>query len=97
MTHIGCIASASEIIASKWSALIIRELADAPKRYCEIERGVPGINPRILSQRLAMLTDHAIITDAEHGYQLTTKGRDLLPILEQMAAWGTKYPHPTNA
>jgi len=90
--HVGCVNSAAEIIGNKWSAQIIRELADSPKRYCEIERGVSGINPRILSQRLEALENHGIITEISHAYQLTTKGHDLLPILKKMADWGEKYP-----
>lgn len=93
MNNVGCIDPASEILSHKWSALIIRELAEGPKRYCEIERGISSINPRILSQRLESLSDHAIITEVDNHYELTCKGRDLLPILKDMAAWSAKYPH----
>lgn len=101
--HVGCIASAMEIIGSKWTALIIRDLIDGPKRFCELEESVAGINPRTLSQRLEALTEHEIITKETFAevpprceYTLTQKGHDLLPILQQMAAWGDKY-FPTAA
>lgn len=99
---VGCIASAMQIIGNKWTALILRDLFTGPKRFCELERSVGNINPRTLSQRLDDLEANGIITRACFNevpprieYTLTTKGRDLQPILEQMAAWGDKYAtHP---
>ena len=94
----GCIASAMEIIGSKWTALILRDLFSGPRRFCELEKSVGKINPRTLSQRLDDLELHGIITRESYAevpprteYCLTEKGEDLLPILQQMAAWGTKY------
>jgi len=96
--HVGCIASAMQIIGNKWTALILRDLFSGPKRFCELERLVGNINPRTLSQRLDDLEEHGIITRRSYAevpprtqYALTSKGTDLLPILKQMAAWGTKY------
>jgi DNA-binding HxlR family transcriptional regulator len=95
---VGCIASAMEIIGNKWTALILRDLFGGPRRFCELEKSVGSINPRTLSQRLDDLEDHGIITKQSFAevpprteYTLTKKGEDLLPILKQMAAWGTKH------
>jgi DNA-binding HxlR family transcriptional regulator len=95
---VGCIASAMEIIGNKWTALILRDLFTGPKRFCELEKSVGTINPRTLSQRLDDLESHGIITKQSFAevpprteYTLTQKGEDILPILKQMAAWGTKY------
>ena len=94
----GCVACAMEIIGSKWTALILRDLTQAPRCFSELERSIKGINPRTLSQRLDCLEQQAIINrqpDTLHkphvAYSLTKKGTDLIPILEQMAIWGTKY------
>jgi len=96
--HVGCIAAAMDIIGSKWTALILRDMFTGPKRFCELEKSVGNINPRTLSQRLDDLEDHGIITKVSYNevpprvdYELTEKGYDLLPILKQMAAWGTKH------
>lgn len=96
--HVGCIAGAMEIIGNKWTALILRDLFTGPKRFCELEKSVGKINPRTLSQRLDDLESHGIITKQSFAevpprieYTLTQKGEDLLPILKQMASWGTKY------
>jgi len=98
--HIGCIESAMHIIGSKWTALILRDLFTGPKRFCELEKSVGNINPRTLSQRLDDLEEHGIITKLSFNevpprvdYELTKKGQDLLPILKQMASWGTKYSY----
>jgi DNA-binding HxlR family transcriptional regulator len=95
---VGCIASAMEIIGNKWTALILRDLFDSPRRFCELEKSVGSINPRTLSQRLDDLEEHGIITRQSFAevpprtlYTLTKKGSDLLPVLQQMAQWGTKY------
>lgn len=95
---IGCIASAMEIIGNKWTALILRDLATSPSRFCNLEKTVGNINPRTLSQRLDDLEAHGIITKQTFAevpprteYTLTAKGRDLIPVLEAMAAWGNKH------
>ena len=87
----GCIASAMQIIGNKWTALILRDLAGGPKRFSELEKSVAGINPRTLSQRLDDLESHKILTKNDTAYQLTQKGLDLAPVLQQMATWGDKY------
>ena len=94
----GCIASAMEIIGNKWTALILRDLAEGPKRFGELEKSVGTINPRTLSQRLDDLEHHGIITKQSFAevpprveYALTDKGVDLVPVLRQMAEWGNKY------
>lgn len=95
---VGCIASAMEIIGNKWTALILRDLADGPKRFSELERSVGTINPRTLSQRLDDLEQHKILTKKSFAevpprieYTLTQKGADLIPVLQKMSSWGQKY------
>src|SRR6185369_15545368 len=89
--HEGCVASALKILGNKWTALILLNLADEQQRFCEIERALPGISPRTLSQRLEDLTGHGIITKESFAetpprveYTLTEKGRDFIPVLKQM-------------
>ena len=103
-TRVGCIAAAMHIIGSKWTALILRDLASGPKRFSELEKSIKGINPRTLSQRLDNLEAQAIITKQSFSevpprieYTLTPKGEDLIPVLRQMAAWGDKYSRPRPA
>lgn len=100
--HVGCIASAAEILGQKWTALIIRDLHAGQKGFCELERTVEGINPRTLSQRLDELEQHKIVARKASDevsnrvdYRLTQKGQDLVPILKNMADWGNRYPATT--
>ena len=102
--RVGCIAGAMEIIGNKWTALILRDLTTGSKRFGELEKSLKatgsavGISPRTLSQRLDDLESHNIITRRTYAevpprceYTLTDKGQDLVPILKQMAVWGSKY------
>ncbi len=101
---VGCIAGAMEIIGNKWTALILRDLAGGSQRFCLLEKSVGHINPRTLSKRLDDLEAHGIVTKQSFAeipprieYTLTTKGHDLIPVLEQMAAWGSKYCRNVSA
>lgn len=94
----GCISCAANILGSKWTALILRDLTSGPKRFCEFEQSLKGISPRTLSQRLDDLEQEGVITKKSFAevpprveYTLTSKGEDLVPILKSMAAWGLKY------
>jgi DNA-binding HxlR family transcriptional regulator len=96
--HVGCVAAAMEIIGNKWTALILRDLASGSQRFGQLEKSVGSINPRTLSQRLDELETQGILTKTVFSevpphteYALTAKGQDLIPVLRQMAAWGTKY------
>lgn len=96
--RVGCVAAAMQIIGSKWTALILRDLASGPKRFSQLEKSVGSINPRTLSQRLDELEAQGVLTKEvftevppRTEYTLTAKGQDLIPVLRQMAAWGTKY------
>jgi DNA-binding HxlR family transcriptional regulator len=96
--RIGCVAAAMEIIGAKWTSLLIKELTNGPKRFCEFEEAIPKINPRTLSQRLDDLESHGIVTKERFNevpprieYSLTAKGQDLIPVLRAMASWGNKY------
>jgi DNA-binding HxlR family transcriptional regulator len=95
---VGCIAGAVEIIGNKWTALILRDLASGSKRFCVLEKSVGNINPRTLSKRLDDLEAYGIVTRQRYAetpprieYNLTKKGQDLIPILQQMASWGSKH------
>ena len=88
----------AEIICGKWTILVIRDLAEGRSRFCELERSLAGISPRTLSLRLRALEEAGIVerhTFAEVPprveYALTDKGRDLLPIIEDMRAYGQRW------
>lgn len=99
----GCVATAMDIIGNKWTALIIRDLFDGPKRFSELEASVGGVNPRTLSKRLLILEQNGIIKKESFNevpprseYTLTKKGEDLLPVIQCMSDWGAKYECQPN-
>ncbi len=92
---VGCCA---EIISGKWTLLVIRDLADGSPRFCELERSLEGISPRTLSLRLRALEDHGIVERRTYPevpprveYRLTEKGRALVPLIEDMRAYGRRW------
>ncbi|MCW1908690.1 MAG: helix-turn-helix transcriptional regulator [Candidatus Saccharibacteria bacterium] len=94
----GCLSSCLQVLGNKWTALILRDLTDGPKRFTELEKSLETISPRSLSQRLDDLELHKIVTKKHFAespprveYTLTERGRDFLPILKAMADWGAKH------
>jgi DNA-binding HxlR family transcriptional regulator len=88
----------AEIVCGKWTLLLVRDLAAGCSRFCELERSLAGISPRTLSLRLRALEDAGIVerhTFAEVPprveYALTDKGRALLPIIDDMRAYGEHW------
>lgn len=88
----------AEIVCGKWTLLLVRDLADGCSRFCELERSLAGISPRTLSLRLRALEEEGIVerhtfpeVPPRVEYALTDKGRALLPIVEDMRAYGEHW------
>ncbi|HYH53156.1 MAG TPA: helix-turn-helix domain-containing protein [Solirubrobacterales bacterium] len=88
----------AEIVCGKWTLLLIRDLAEANARFCELERSLEGISPRTLSLRLRALEEEGIIERHTYPevpprveYALTEKGRALVPIVEDMRSYGSRW------
>src|SRR6201988_5132389 len=87
-----------EIVCGKWTLLVIRDLAAGPSRFCELERSLEGISPRTLSLRLRALEAEGIIERRTYPevpprveYELTTKGRALVPMIDHMRRYGRQW------
>jgi len=88
----------SEIISGKWTLLVIRDLADGNRRFCELERSLEGISPRTLSLRLRALEEQGIVERHTYPevpprveYALTEKGKALVPLIEDMRSYGRRW------
>ncbi len=88
----------AEVVCGKWTLLIVRDLAEGNARFCELERSLEGISPRTLSLRLRALEEEGIV--ARHTfpevpprveYALTVKGEALVPLIEDMRRYGTRW------
>lgn len=88
----------AEVVCGKWTLLVIRDLAEGSSRFCELERSLEGISPRTLSLRLRALEDEGIIerhtfpeVPPRVEYALTQKGKALVPLVEDMRRYGTRW------
>jgi DNA-binding HxlR family transcriptional regulator len=89
------VAACADIIGSKWTALIVHDLSEGPRRFSQLERACPGISPRTLSERLRALEEESIVERHSYPespprveYELTQKGEALLPIIDAMRRFG---------
>jgi DNA-binding HxlR family transcriptional regulator len=87
-----------EFIKGKWKALIICHLRNEPIRFLELQRRIEGITQKILTEQLKALEEEGIILRVVYPevpprveYELTEKGRELLPILDSIEEWAEKY------
>ena len=92
------VAACAEIIGAKWTALLVHDLSEGPRRFSELERSCAGISPRTLSVRLRALEDEGIVELHSYAeppprveYELTAKGDALLPIIEEMRRFGHSW------
>lgn len=94
-----------EIIGDKWTLLIIRDIVLFKKRtFGELKNSPENIATNILSNRLRILEENGILTkhvnpdnSKVYFYHLTPKGLDLIPVILEMAVWGSKYDPQTVA
>jgi len=88
------VAACAEIIGAKWTALLVHDLSEGPRRFSELEHSCAGISPRTLSERLRALEDerHSYAESPPRvEYELTAKGDALLPIIEEMRRFGHSW------
>lgn len=92
------VAKATEVVAERWTPLIIRELLSGSHRYSQIQEGVPRMSPSLLSRRLRQLQRAGLVQrrtddDGSPTYRLTAAGEELRPVLEGLGAWGQRWMH----
>jgi DNA-binding HxlR family transcriptional regulator len=90
------VAKASEIVAERWTPLVLRELLCGSQRFNDLHRGVPLMSRTLLTRRLRELEDAGVIERRESSpggseYRLTPAGEELRPIIEQLGAWGHRW------
>jgi len=92
------VSMAAEIICSRWTLLVLRELVLGSTRFNELRRGLPSMSPALLSKRLKDLEAAGIVmhiaAERESGvleYRLTEAGDELRPIIEAIGVWGHRW------
>jgi DNA-binding HxlR family transcriptional regulator len=88
------LARAFGFLGKRWSAIILGHLSHGPAGFRDLSRGIGGISDSVLSERLADLAAGGLITrQVRDGppvtvtYQLTERGRTLMPALDLIARW----------
>ncbi|WP_077797531.1 winged helix-turn-helix transcriptional regulator [Streptomyces sp. JHA26] len=88
-------ARALDTVGDRWTLLIVRELLAGPRRYTDLHADLPGVSTDVLASRLKDMEREGLTTrrrlpppGAAYVYELTTRGRALLPVLEALGAWG---------
>ncbi len=89
---------AAEILCTRWTLVLLRELVAGSTRFNDLRRGIPRMSPALLSQRLKELETAGVIrhtaSATEPGvfeYHLTESGRALQPVVEAVGIWGQRW------
>ena len=87
----------AEVVADRWTPMIVRELVLGNTRFNDIARGLPGISRSLLVQRLRHLEKKGVLetwpspTGRGHEYHLTPAGRDLERVIDSFGRWAIEW------
>ena len=92
------VAKALDVVGDRWTLLIARELLlRGPSRYTDLQHGLPGIATNLLAERLRELEEAGVVRRHDAAppvatalYELTPRGRDLMPVLDALGRWGAE-------
>lgn len=90
--------AALDVIGGKWKPLILWALGDNVLRFGELQKGLPGVNTKMLTKQLRELEEDGVIKRTVYPevpphveYRITDFGKTLIPILEALCNWGADY------
>lgn len=92
------VAMASEVLCTRWTMVLLRELIAGSTRFNELRRGLPRMSPALLSKRLRELEEAGVVarerilaSPETFAYRLTDAGRDIQPVVEAIGMWGQRW------
>jgi DNA-binding HxlR family transcriptional regulator len=85
------VALGSEVLADRWTPLIVRELVLGSTRFNEIARCLPGISRTLLAQRLKHLERKGVLVRTDGEYRLTPAGQDLEDVIVALGRWTVQW------
>ena len=92
------VAMAAEVLCTRWTVVLLRELIAGSTRFNDLRRGLPRMSPALLSQRLKELEAVGVVERAPcpsdpsvSEYRLTDAGRELEPLVEGFGRWGQRW------
>lgn len=88
-------ARALDAVGDRWTLLIVRELLAGPRRYTDLHADLPGVSTDVLASRLKDMERDGLAERrrlpapvSAYVYELTSRGRQLLPVLQALGEWG---------
>src|ERR671922_2764492 len=91
------LADALARVGDRWTLLLVAALLEGEKRFNELQDELDGIAPNVLSARLKLLTEQALVVSRPYSerpprfvYELTESGRELAGALRLLADWGAR-------
>lgn len=95
----GCpIANTLDLVGDRWSLLIVRDMVNGKRRFGEFLESPERIPTNILAVRLKRLVSEGLAIralyqerPARYEYQLSEKGRSLLPVLQEICRWANHH------
>ena len=91
------VSKAAEVLFEKWTILILRELLMGTTRFNDFQRAISRISPTLLTKRLKYLEEKGVIVRKQvsgqrgYEYRLTPAGKELEPLMENIAVWGMRW------
>jgi DNA-binding HxlR family transcriptional regulator len=91
------IARSSELLAERWTPIIVRNLLNGCRTFNEIRQGAPGISTALLAQRLESLERSGVLVRVQKPrgrgatYELTAMGQALRPVCDALGEWGARW------
>jgi DNA-binding HxlR family transcriptional regulator len=80
-----------DLLGRRWVLRIVWELRDEPLRFRDLQAAI-GASPTIVNTRLAELREAGLVElDPDHGYRLTTLGRELLELFLPLHRWAERW------
>ena len=101
----GCaIAHGLDLVGERWALLVVRELLLGPKRFTDLNKGLPNASPNVISERLRELERAGIVKRDKlpppasvRVYGLTDWGRELEETVISLGRWAARSPSPSDA
>ncbi|MGH7391752.1 MAG: winged helix-turn-helix transcriptional regulator [Candidatus Rokuibacteriota bacterium] len=91
------VAKACEIVAERWTPLVLRELCAGSRRFGDLQRGVPLMSRTLLAQRLRELEEAGVVASVPKArgrgreYSLTAAGEEMRPVIDRLGEWGQRW------
>ena len=82
---------AAELLATRWTLVILGEMLSGSTRFNEIRHGVPKMSSALLAKRMRELESAGVVVRRDRRYELTASGRDLAPIVQGLGRWALRW------